>query len=185
MNEIRRGSWGHRHAAIHGPSHSSIQLTSYLKWPGRLSLYLYCLRDDRLLLAISRQEVPYNLTNVYRNKGTTEDKDFWDNRKYRSWQTRCLKDDSLPTADITSKESRAERTKPNSHCTGLHLYQPKFEICVLLAFYTAWNGRFIPTFRDNISVPPLKAKQSTAPATVHNPTRAQISSTPRPKPEIR
>ena len=34
------------------------------------------------------------------------------------------------------------------------------EICALLEIYAAWDGSFLPTFRDNLSVPSLRAKRS-------------------------
>jgi hypothetical protein len=35
------------------------------------------------------------------------------------------------------------------------------EICAPLGFYAALNGSFVPTFRDNLSVPSSRVKQST------------------------
>jgi hypothetical protein len=35
-----------------------------------------------------------------------------------------------------------------------------YEVCALLGYYSAQNGSFVPTFRDNISVPTSKVKQS-------------------------
>ena len=34
------------------------------------------------------------------------------------------------------------------------------DICPLLRFYTAYKGSFLPTFRDNLSVPSSKVKKS-------------------------
>jgi hypothetical protein len=34
------------------------------------------------------------------------------------------------------------------------------EICTLLGIYTALSGNFVPTFRDNLFVPPSRVKQS-------------------------
>jgi hypothetical protein len=34
------------------------------------------------------------------------------------------------------------------------------EICVVLTFYAAQSGSSIPTFRDNLSIPPSRVKQS-------------------------
>jgi hypothetical protein len=36
-------------------------------------------------------------------------------------------------------------------------------ICAILGFYAAWNGSFLPTFRDNISVPSSRVKHSAWP----------------------
>jgi hypothetical protein len=32
------------------------------------------------------------------------------------------------------------------------------EICAVLGFYAAYNGSFLPTFRDNLSVPIFKGQ---------------------------
>jgi hypothetical protein len=36
------------------------------------------------------------------------------------------------------------------------------ETCSLLGFYIAWNGNFVPTFPNNLSVPSSEVKQSRA-----------------------
>jgi hypothetical protein len=33
-------------------------------------------------------------------------------------------------------------------------------MCALLVFYATWNGNYVPTFRNNLSVPSLRVKQS-------------------------
>jgi len=46
-----------------------------------------------------------------------------------------------------------QRQKPNQN-------NAVFENCALLGYYTASNGNFLPTFRDNVSVPSLGAKKT-------------------------
>jgi hypothetical protein len=35
---------------------------------------------------------------------------------------------------------------------------PRYEICALLEFHAAWNDSFLPTFRDNLTVPYSRIK---------------------------
>ena len=48
------------------------------------------------------------------------------------------------------------------HKNILHLLriEPRFEICALLGFHAAYNGSYTRTFRDNLSVPSSRVKQS-------------------------
>jgi hypothetical protein len=45
---------------------------------------------------------------------------------------------------------------------GVSVYRGYFpsKICALLEFYTVYNGSFLPTFWDNLSVPSSRVKQS-------------------------
>jgi hypothetical protein len=42
------------------------------------------------------------------------------------------------------------------HCSGMNMYVT--EICGLLGNYTASCGNYLPTFRDNVSVPSSRVK---------------------------
>ena len=38
--------------------------------------------------------------------------------------------------------------------------KPMYEICALLGYYAAYIGNSLPTFRDNLSFPPSRVKES-------------------------
>ena len=78
-------------------------------------------------------------------------------------------------------------------CKQLHrnwcLYHLYFKICIFGGFYAAENDRFLPTFRDTLSVPSSKGKQYKTLWTVRpfavSPKRAHISFTTQQAPKIR
>ena len=63
--------------------------------------------------------------------------------------------------DISSLRVKIHRYIIKFHLCVISGYRRSVdEICAIFGFYAAWNGSFLPTFRDNISVPTSSVKHS-------------------------
>jgi len=62
-------------------------------------------------------------------------------------------------------------------------YKEAHENCAVLGYYATSSGNFLPTFRDNVSVPSSRVKSPNI-TTTHCVRRAQFSYPSRRKPGI-